>query len=343
LVLGNADLEAQTERYAMMAMRTKSTSLKRRFMWTIGSFAMIALVSVVSIISYRSSQHPPVNQEPGLLANVGADPNAHEMTATEDSTAIDSPQPKDLRVVQTAAFQSEDKSSASDNDQTADHSADAPFIEQNPGAIPAGNFRSSRYGYAMNLAGTDWTRWTDLAAIMPDAEYGALLKNYGRFLVMPLQLADANPSSDVVDRTMLAQFGFQYPDARSTDAETFQRWGTEVHVFRISRDVSGRENVYRMWILRRNRVAYLVAAWIDRTAAMNQFAASTAGSHGKQPSASAIDGEQLDNVIDAQLDAVLARFRLNDPPSAAQSNSNQRQPIRTLVRYFRILPFIGDR
>ncbi len=261
-----------------------------------------------------------------------------------DVTAADTPQPKELKVVQTAAFTGGDKISANDNDQQADPTADAPFVEQNPGAIPAGNFRSSRYGYAVNLAGTDWTRWTDLATVMPDAEYGALLKNYGRFLVMPVQLADVNPSSDAVDRTMLAQFGFQYPDARSTDTETFQRWGAEVHVFRISRDVSGRENVYRIWILRRNRIAYLVAAWIDRTAAMNQLAGlPTAGSRGKQPSAPAIDGEQLDNDIDAQLDAVLARFRLNDPPNAAQSNSNQRQPIRTLVRYFRILPFIGDR
>jgi hypothetical protein len=325
----------------MMAMRAKSTSLKRRFIWTIGSFAMIALVSVVSIISYRSSQHPAVKQEPGLLADVGTDPNAHEITA--DTTAADSPQPKELRVVQTAAFASDDKNSANDNDRTADRSADAPFVEQNPGAVPAGNFRSSRYGYTVNLAGTDWTRWMDLATVMPDAEYGALLKNYGRFLVMPVQLADVNPSSDAVDRTMLAQFGFQYPDARSTDTETIQRWGAEIHVFRISRDISGRENVYRIWILRRDRIAYLVAAWIDRTAAMNQMAESNAGSRGKEPSAPAIDGEQLDNVIDAQLDAVLARFRLNDPPSAAQSNSNQRQPIRTLVRYFRILPFIGDR
>ncbi len=304
---------------------------------------MIVLVSVVSIISYRSSKHPPINQEPGLLADVGVDSNAHEISA--DTTAADTPQPKELKVVQTAAFIGDDKNSAKDNDQPTDHSADVLFVEQNPGVIPAGNFRSSRYGYSVNLSGTDWTRWTDLAMVMPDAEWGALLKNDGRFLVMPVQLADVNPSSEFVDRTLLAQFGFQYPDARSTDAETFQRWGAEVHVFRISRDVSGRENVYRIWILRRDRVAYLVAAWIDRTAAMNQLAASTAGSRDDKTNAPAIDGEQLDNEIDAQLDAVLAHFRLNDLSSNAQSKSNQqpRQPFRTLARYFRILPFIGDR
>jgi hypothetical protein len=277
-----------------------------------------------------------MNPEPGLLADVGTQPEAHEAVTKGDWVT-------EPRIIQTAAFESDDRNSANVNSKHPDRSADAPFVEQNPGTVPAGNFHSSRFGYQITLSGTRWTRWNDLPTIMPDAEFGALLKNYGRFLVMPVQLADADASPESIDRTLLAQFGFQFPSMRSTDLETFTRWGADVQVFRISRDISGRENVFRIWILRRDRNAYLVAAWIDRTALLNSLATSPRGANAAHTDAPPIDDEKLDAEVDSQLDAVMGRFKLNDATApAAQSGSNQWQPFRHLV-HSRILQAVFQR
>jgi hypothetical protein len=294
-------------------------------MWTIGCAAMIVGVSLISIFSRHSSKHAPDNNEPALLADVVA------QSATND-VAVDSATPKDFKVVRAVAIDSADeRPSVHDDDRNAPAENDQ-FVEQNPGAVPAGNFRSQKYGYTVTLSGTRWARWNDLTAVMPDAEWGALLKNYGRFLVMPVQLADAETSPEEVDRALLARFGFQFPDTRSTDLETFQRWGAEGHVFRISRDIGGRENVYRIWILRRDRNAYLVAAWIDRTAAMNsQNGAATGGSNAAATDVPAIDGVQLDAEVDAQLEAVLNRFKLTDP-AGTKDTSNDRRFLRHLLQ-----------
>jgi hypothetical protein len=285
-------------------------------------------VSLVAIVSIRSAKHPAENQEPGLLAN--ADAGAELSAPDEVPKAGPSHQ---FKVVPTAAIESDDNTDhLSDSANQTLQTADGSFVEQVPGTVPAGNFRSPRFGYQVTLGGTRWMRWSDLSAIMPDAEFGALLKNYGRFLVMPVQLADADASPESVDRTLLAHFGFQYPNLRSTDLETFTRWGADVQVFRISRDISGRENVYRIWILRRDRNAYLVAAWIDRTALQNSLAAPARSSNSTHSAAPPIDDEKLDAEIDSQLDAVIGHFKLNDTISpASQSGLNQWQPLRHLV------------
>ena len=320
-----------------MATRTKTTSLKRRFIWTLACAATIGLVSWVSIISSRSAKHPAENQEPALLADVDTDTSAADEAARAERS-------KQFKVVQTAAIETADDRTLSGDDRQTSQTADGSFVEQVPGTVPAGNFRSPRFGYQVTLSGTRWTRWSDLPAIMPDAEFGALLKNYGRFLVLPVQLADTDASPESVARTLLAQFGFQYPNMRSTDLETFTRWGADVQVFRISRDISGRENVYRIWILRRDRNAYLVAAWIDRTALQNSLTAVPARSANSVHSAAPpIDDEKLDAEIDSQLDAVINRFKLNDVTApASQSGMNQWQPFRHLV-HSRILQAVFQR
>ncbi|HZZ27941.1 MAG TPA: hypothetical protein VFE46_08035 [Pirellulales bacterium] len=283
-----------------MATRRKSTSLKRRFAWTLASAATIGLVSVASIFMYHAKQ-PAEQQEPGLLAAVDA------QAIDGDSASSTAPAAK-FDVVPAVALEE-----ASGNPRAADKQytvapTSAVFVEQTPGAFPAGNFHSPRYGYSVTLNGTGWTRWDDLAQVVSAAEWGALLGNYGRFLVMPVTLADASASAETIDRTLLAQFGFQYPNLRGTDLEVFQRQGAQGHVFRIAREISGRENVYRIWILRRDRNAYLVAAWIDLTAALSaKLPVNPKLATGLMGSESQFDAE-----IDAQLDDVLNRFKLDD-------------------------------
>lgn len=278
----------------------------------------------MSIVSYRAARQPDEPQVPATLASVAPDTPAKELMP-EDLQGVDQPS-RQFKVVQAAAIEKTD-----DNSRAA--GATTPgFEEQNPGNTPAGNFRSSKFNYSVSLAGTRWTRWDDLTSVMPQAEWGALLKNYGRFLVMPVRLQDAESSAETVDRAMLAQFGFQYPNIRTSDLETIQRWGAEGHVFRISRDIGGRENVYRIWVLRRDRNAYLVAAWIDRTAAMNSLGSSkTTGAGAGKSAAPPVDDEQLDAEVDAQLDAVLSRFKLIEN-NDGQVGNNQFQPLRRLVR-----------
>jgi hypothetical protein len=274
---------------------------------------MIGLVSLVSIVMYRPAKNAPDKPSPDLLAANETQPIAE----TEKASSPNELSGK-FQVVPATALDSAVDDAAANGNRNPVRPASGEFVEQTPGVAAAGNFHSLRYGYTVSLGGTRWTRWDDLAAVAPQAEWGALLKNYGRFLVMPVLLADAETSPDTVDRTLLAQFGFQYPNQRSTDLETFQRWGSEAHVFRISREISGRENVYRIWILRRDRNAYLVAAWIDRAAAIGAWAAgqnTTATS-----SNPAINGTQEDAEIDVQLEAVLSRFKLDDLTAAgAQS------------------------
>jgi hypothetical protein len=310
-----------------MARRAKTTSLKRRFAWTLSSAAMIGLVSLVSIVSYRSTQKSSVNQEPGRLVADAAQPIPEiDNTPASERSDVNS------RVVQAIAFEgSSDPHGSSDARRVVRPVSGEQFVEQTPGIVPAGNFHSPRYGYSVSLAGTAWTRWDDLTSVVPGAEWGALLKNYGRFLVIPVVLTDAATSDEAVDRALLTQFGFEYPIQQSSEMQTLERWGAQIHVFRLNREISGRDNIYRIWTVRRDRNAYLVAGWIDRTAAMKaKIGAQKRGaSQGPSTIVSQLDGE-----IAAQLDDVLGRFRLDNPSNGAVSSAtNPRQPLRRLVRW----------
>ncbi|HTQ40673.1 MAG TPA: hypothetical protein VMJ32_16745 [Pirellulales bacterium] len=289
-----------------MATRRKYTSLRGRFAWTLASAAAIGLVSLVSIVLYRSRK-PAEHEEPGLLATAAPQPDAEQ--------AISSPAPSaKFDAVQAVATDGSNDNRHGDKSPYSVQMASGEFVEQTPGSIPAGNFHSPRYGYSVTLNGTNWTRWDDLAAVVPEAEWGALLNNYGRFLVMPVVLADPAASPTEIDRALLAQFGFEYPSQRPTELTNFQRQGAEGHLFRLTRQVSGRENVYRIWILRRDRYAYLVAAWVDRTAAFNAKSANADAD--EIPGRSAGDAK-FNAEIEAQLDDVLSRFKFDDLAATA--------------------------
>src|SRR5262249_22096244 len=137
----------RTERSAIMATRTKSTSLRRRFAWTIGSATAIAVVSLVSIIIYRAQTPPALNEPPALLADV--DP-PHEVEPRVPQTAT----PPTPQVVQASPTEEIKPPDIPANALHIDPPLVSAFVEQTPGASPAGNFHSQRYGYAVSLAGT---------------------------------------------------------------------------------------------------------------------------------------------------------------------------------------------
>ena len=275
---------------ANMSRRVPSSSLRRRLAWTLGSVVTIAIVSVVSIVAYRAPRNEAPQAEPGLLGDIESrDPTAKPIEAASDQNRSG--------VVQAEHLQPIDDTH---NKGLAGHHAESSFVEQSPGSSPAGNYHSAQYGYSVALTGTAWTRWNDLHVVAPSAESGALLGSYGRFLVIPVALVDLSEPQEEVDRELLEEFGFELPAQSPAELEKFQRQGAVGHIYQLTREVAGRENVYQIWILRRNRNAYLVAAWIDRTAA-----ARAMGLNNDSKS-------RLDSQIDAQLDDVLNRFELDN-------------------------------
>jgi hypothetical protein len=293
-----------------MAARRKFTSLRGRFAWTLAVAASISLVSLVSIVLYRARK--PIEQ-PGAESLVTTESQA----ADENAAPLVAPSAK-FGVVQAVAVEGNNNGPRLGNFDRAVQPAGGEFVEQTPGSVPASNFHSSRYGYSLMLNGTAWTRWDDLSQVVPEAECGALLNNYGRLLVMPVLLADLTASPAEIDRALLAEFGFEYPEQRLPESENIVRQGSEGHAFRLTRTISGRENMYRIWILHRDHVAFLVAAWIDRTAALNSMTAAVDGNQVKAP---AVVPSQLDAEINAQLEDALGHFKLDEAAATVGEQS----------------------
>ena len=263
-----------------MAMRAAGSSLRRRFAWTFASAAAIAAVSLVWIVVYNATKKQVLGPTTNVAKADGAKAGTIE-PANEKST----------------------------DEQHRELAAAEKHSEQPPGPKPAGDFHSPRYGYEVTLAGTAWVRWENLAEVAPEAEWGALLKDYGRLLVIPLALNGLDPRQEALDQALLARLGIAYPSDQLSDFQPLEHGGATGHSFRLIRDVAGAENVYRLWVVRRGDCAYLAAVWFDR--------------------AGAEKAEKKDPKTDtAELDEVLARISF-DPaaasPKIAELNPRQRQ------------------
>ncbi len=99
-----------------------------------------------------------------------------------------------------------------------------------------------------------------------------------------------------------------------------ERNGAVGHSFHLTRDVAGAENEYRLWVLRRGDVAYLIAAWIDRAAADK--------ADGKLAHNSNAPEARADRTI-AQIDGIIDRVSFDQSPPAtidlSDLNPRQRQ------------------
>ena len=296
LRLADAEPVCAPEGYAVMATRSAASSLRKRLIWTLVSASIIALVSVAAIVVYRTTKIGPE----GPIAVATSDERSGENVGIKPNSGA------------TASTDRKAEPVASGN---ANQTSTATISK------PAGDFHSSRYGYTVALDGTPWTRWEGLAEIVPDAECGALLNNYGRLLVIPVSLASLDPRPEALDHALLARLGIAYPSDELTDFATVNRDAAVGQAFRLTREVGGVENRYRLQIWRRGGCAYLVAAWMDRTAAADNTAHA----------AVAVENTGLANVaeIDSQLDKVMDRFSLDGtqvkPPQIDQFTPSQRQ------------------
>src|SRR5690606_41382341 len=103
-----------------MARRSASSSLRRRFAWTFGSAAVVAIVSLISLVVYKASKQQLDAAKQNQIAQQA------EAVAPPDGAQAG-----------------------------AGGVAPAPL----PGPKAAGNFHSDRYGYGVALEGTPWVRW----------------------------------------------------------------------------------------------------------------------------------------------------------------------------------------
>ncbi|HEY2882523.1 MAG TPA: tetratricopeptide repeat protein [Pirellulales bacterium] len=246
--------------------------MQRRFIWTLSCITIVALVSAVSMAVYRAKPAGDVGK-----------PVARTASGLAGAAATDS---------HTAGDNTAERAATGDSETT---------VDKPTAAKPAGDFHSARFGYSLNLAGTPWTHWESLSEVAPEAEWGALLKNYGRLLVVPVALADLDPRPEALDSALLARLGIAYPSEALTDFREIELGGAKGHSFHLQREVHGVENDYRLWILRRKQSAYLAAVWFDEAA----WAAAQPAMAKRETTATVKSPEAE---IDAQLDAVLARF-----------------------------------
>ncbi len=136
------------------------------------------------------------------------------------------------------------------------------------------------------------------------------MKDYGRFLVIPLALNGLDPRQEALDQALLGRLGIAYPSDQLSDFQPFEHGGATGHSFRLSREVAGAENEYRLWVVRRGNCAYLATVWFDR--------------------AGAEKAEKKDPKTDtAELDDVLAQISFDPGAPAglkiAELNPRQRQ------------------
>lgn len=145
-----------------------------------------------------------------------------------------------------------------DNFSVLDH---RPLIA---GRKPIEDFYSSRYGYRVRLKGTPWQRWENLAEVMPDAEFGAMMGANARALVVPVSFLGREPRLEATTAALLARFGIAFPTNQATNFRGLH--GEQGHRFEVTREVSGRSYTYRFQVVQQAGRGYLVAAWADKSA-----------------------------------------------------------------------------
>ena len=150
-----------------MTTRPTSSSLRRRFIWTGAVAAIIALVSAVAIVAYRTAQREVLGSPEGKSTDVSA----------------------------------------------------KPAVGGLPAAKPIRGLPFAQFGYSVRLAGSSWTAWDDLAEVVPEAEFGALLDDKkngdGRFLVIPVSLSGLEPRPEALDHALLRTWALPVRAIRS--------------------------------------------------------------------------------------------------------------------------------
>ena len=184
---------------------------------------MIGLISLVLILVFHSS---PRNVAVVKLDVAGTVAEETSAAANLTNASNDGRRPTELHF-QPATHEADSATGAIHD------SADASTSDSPRHAKPAGDFHSPRYGYKVNLSGTPWTQWESLPEVVPEAEWGALLGERGRFLVIPVSLAGLDPRPEALDHALLARLGMAYPSQQVAEFKSIEIGSAVGHVFQF--------------------------------------------------------------------------------------------------------------
>ncbi len=86
------------------------------------------------------------------------------------------------------------------------------------------DFRSVRYGYTVEIAGSPWQMFTGLSNSVPEAEFGAS-QGGSCFVVIPVWLGGQDVDSEALAAGLLATFHVSYPDEKLSSRKELKEGG----------------------------------------------------------------------------------------------------------------------
>jgi tetratricopeptide (TPR) repeat protein len=142
---------------------------------------------------------------------------------------------------------------------------DRDKIAHSAGIQPAGNYESDLFGFRVELEGTPWKKWENLASEFRFAEFGALLGDTAALGVIPVQLGGFEPHPDGLAQALLSRMDIPFPDPRVRQVGNVKAGAFRGRSFEYEAKVeSGPRFVYRLRVLEGHGRAYLLAAWMEK-------------------------------------------------------------------------------
>lgn len=135
-----------------------------------------------------------------------------------------------------------------------------------PSELAPTTFTSDRFVYSVDLRNTGWTRrFTNLAASMPAAEFGATNATATAcFVVIPVWIGDEEVDIPALTHALATRFGIPYPDEAVYGEKDWTQNLLRGRAFAYDSQREGVNFTYRMRVLQGRGFAYLLAAWMDK-------------------------------------------------------------------------------
>ncbi len=135
-----------------------------------------------------------------------------------------------------------------------------------PAEVATSVFASPKFGYSLDLRGTQWTRrWANLETESPSAEFGVLnAAGTGGLAITPVWIGDAEVPLDTLTRALLSRMEIPFPSDQIYGDKACNQNLVRGRALAYERSVNGQNFVYRARILAGRGYAYLLIAWMSK-------------------------------------------------------------------------------